>query len=46
MLPQDLINKRLMKATLEEEEADAFGEVANIIAGAYSHTFLKHFPIV
>ncbi len=44
MLPQDLINKRLMKATLEEEEADAFGEVANIIAGAYSHTFLKHFP--
>ncbi|BCA79091.1 hypothetical protein [Desulfuromonas sp. AOP6] len=44
MLPQDLINKRLMKATLEEEEADAFGEVANIIAGAYSNTFAKHFP--
>jgi len=44
MLPQDLINKRLMKATLEEEEADAFGEVANIIAGAYSNTFARHFP--
>lgn len=44
LLPPDQIAKRLRKAVLEGEEEDAFGEIANILAGVYTQTFLDLYP--
>ncbi len=40
MLPDDEIESRIKSGLFDGEEADAFGEIANIIAGAYTSTFL------
>ena len=40
MLPPDEIESRIKSGSFDGEEADAFGEIANIIAGAYTTTFL------
>lgn len=44
MLPQDEISKKIKSGQLREDEEDAFGEVINILTGAYSHAFGEFFP--
>jgi len=44
MLPPDQIEANCQQRTFEGEAADAFGEVANIIAGAYTSIFLDMYP--
>ena len=44
MRPPDQIAKRLVKATLDGEEADAFGEIANLAAGVYAQVFPETHP--
>ncbi len=43
MLPDDEINSRVKSKTFDEEVADAFGEIGNIIAGVYTAVFLERF---
>ena len=44
MLPQDEIASKIKSGQLKEDEEDAFGEVINILTGAYSHAFGEYFP--
>lgn len=44
MLPPDQIEENCNQRTFEGEAADAFGEVANIIAGVYTSIFLEMYP--
>ncbi|MCD6526667.1 MAG: hypothetical protein J7K75_06740 [Desulfuromonas sp.] len=44
MLPKDQIEENCKLRTFEGEEADAYGEVANIIAGVYTSVFLDMYP--
>lgn len=43
MLPDDEIKSRIKSKTFDEEVADAFGEIGNIIAGVYTAVFLERF---
>lgn len=40
MLPDDELKSRIKAKTFDEEVADAFGEVGNIVAGVYTAVFL------
>jgi len=44
MLPPDQIEENCKQRTFEGEAADAFGEVANIIAGVYTSVFQEMYP--
>ena len=44
MLPRDQIEENCKMRTFEGEAADAYGEVANIIAGVYTSVFLDMYP--
>lgn len=44
MLPPDQIEENCNQRTFEGEAADAFSEVANIIAGVYTSIFLDMYP--
>jgi chemotaxis protein CheY-P-specific phosphatase CheC len=44
MLPPDQIEENCKQRSFEGEAADAFGEVANIIAGVYTSIFLDMYP--
>lgn len=44
MLPQEEISRKVKSGQLKEDEEDAFGEVINILTGAYSHAFGEYFP--
>ena len=44
MLPIEEINRKIRNAHFREDESDAFGEVINIFAGAYSTAFGDYFP--
>lgn len=43
MLPDEEINERIDKEDLDEELNDSYGEVANIVAGAYTTVFIEGF---
>ncbi len=44
MLPQDIIEENVQSGNLDGELADAFGEVANIIAGVMTQAFVDKYP--
>ena len=44
MLPPEEISRKIKSGQLKEDEEDAFGEVINILTGAYSHAFGEYFP--
>jgi len=44
MLPKDMIEEHQQSGKLEGELEDAFGEVANIIAGVYTQAFVDKYP--
>jgi chemotaxis protein CheY-P-specific phosphatase CheC len=44
MLPQDMIEEHAQNGKLEGELEDAFGEVANIIAGVFTQAFVDKYP--
>jgi chemotaxis protein CheY-P-specific phosphatase CheC len=44
MLPQDVIEENVQSGKLDGELADAFGEVANIIAGVMTQAFVDKYP--
>ena len=44
MLPEDMIEEATQAGTLEGEINDAFGEVANIIAGVMTQAFVDKYP--
>jgi len=44
MLPEDEINEQRAAATLEGEAEDAYGEIANILAGSLTQVFLDRYP--
>ncbi|ACV67941.1 transcriptional regulator [Desulfohalobium retbaense] len=44
MLPTEEINRKIRNGHFREDESDAFGEVINIFAGAYSAAFGDYFP--
>jgi len=44
MLPQEQIEENCKLRTFDGEAADAYGEVANIIAGVYTAVFLDMYP--
>nr|WP_320050064.1 hypothetical protein [uncultured Desulfuromonas sp.] len=44
MLPREQIDENCKMRTFEGEAADAYGEVANIIAGVYTSVFLDMYP--
>ena len=44
MLPNEEINRKIRNGHFREDESDAFGEVINIFAGAYSAAFGDYFP--
>lgn len=44
MLPPEQIEENYKQRTFGGEAADAFGEVANIIAGVYTSVFLEMYP--
>ena len=44
MLPQDQIEENAKKEKLDGEVADAYGEVANILAGVLTQVFLDKYP--
>jgi chemotaxis protein CheY-P-specific phosphatase CheC/ActR/RegA family two-component response regulator len=44
MLPEDQIEEQASKLELEGEVEDAFGEVANILAGGLTQVFLDRYP--
>lgn len=41
MLPDDELKNRIKEKTFDDEVADAFGEIGNIIAGVYTSVFLE-----
>ena len=44
MLPQDMIEENVQSGKLDGELNDAFGEVANIIAGVFTQAFVDKYP--
>lgn len=44
MLPLEEISRKIKSGQLKEDEEDAYGEVINILTGAYSHAFGEYFP--
>ncbi len=44
MLPQDMIDEHARKGELDAELTDAFGEIANIIAGVFTQAFVDKYP--
>ena len=44
MLPEDQIEERRQAGTFDGEVADAYGEIANIISGGLTQTFLDRYP--
>lgn len=44
MLPPEEISRKIKSGQLKEDEEDAYGEVINILTGAYSHAFGEYFP--
>ena len=44
MLPEDAIEDSAQSETLDGETDDAFGEVANIIAGVFTQAFVDKYP--
>jgi len=44
MLPNEELHLQVNKGKFEGEVADAYGEVANIIAGGLTQTFLERYP--
>jgi len=44
MLPEDQIEEQAQKYQFEGEVADAFGEIANILAGGLTQVFLDRYP--
>jgi chemotaxis protein CheY-P-specific phosphatase CheC len=44
LLPEEEIESKIKKGMFKEEESDAFGEVINILVGAYSNAFGDYFP--
>ena len=44
MLPQDMIEEHAKSGTLDGELQDAYGEVANIIAGVFTQAFVDKYP--
>lgn len=44
MLPEDMIEENVQSGTLDGELNDAFGEVANIIAGVFTQAFIDKYP--
>ncbi|MBD1401582.1 hypothetical protein [Pelovirga terrestris] len=44
MLPQDIIEENVQSGKLDGELTDAFGEVANIIAGVMTQAFVDKYP--
>jgi len=44
MLPKDMIEENVKSGKLEGELTDAFGEVANIIAGVMTQAFVDKYP--
>lgn len=43
MLPEDMIEENVQSGTLDGELIDAFGEVANIIAGVFTQAFVDKY---
>lgn len=41
MVPEKEINKNIKENTFNEDEADAFGEIMNILTGAFSNVFAE-----
>ncbi len=41
MVPEKEINKNIKENTFSEDEADAFGEIMNILTGAFSNVFAE-----
>jgi chemotaxis protein CheY-P-specific phosphatase CheC/CheY-like chemotaxis protein len=44
MLPEDMIKENVKSGKLDGELADAFGEIANIIAGVMTQAFVDKYP--
>lgn len=44
MLPEDMIDEHMQSGNLDGELNDAFGEVANIIAGVFTQAFVDKYP--
>ncbi len=44
MLPEDVIEEEVAEGDLSGEAADAYGEIANIIAGGLTEAFLERYP--
>lgn len=44
MLPEDMIEENVQSGKLDGELNDAFGEVANIIAGVFTQAFVDKYP--
>ncbi len=44
MLPEEQINEQAEKGQFDEEVSDAFGEVANILAGGLTQVFADRYP--
>lgn len=44
MLPEDVIEEEKAEGDFSGEAADAYGEIANIIAGGLTETFLERYP--
>lgn len=44
MLPDDVIQETIASGELDGEMADAYGEVANIIAGVFTQAFVDKYP--
>jgi chemotaxis protein CheY-P-specific phosphatase CheC len=44
MLPQEEIESQMSAGSLDGEAADAFGEIANILAGSLTQVFLDRYP--
>ncbi len=45
LMPPEAITQSIKQGKFEEDVADAFGEVANIMVGCYSNRFRTDFPI-
>jgi hypothetical protein len=44
MLPKAEINRKIQNGQFREDDSDAFGEIINILAGAFSSAFGNYFP--
>lgn len=44
MLPEEMIQENIQSGKLDGEMADAFGEIANIIAGVFTQAFVDKYP--